>query len=143
MPNKFFHFSIGSIPGAILTLLIFFNRRRLYAYSALMRWLYKKQRWWMLYAPYFVMFFGIWAIMPDILLILDFSPKGVIHSHLFNIFFFYPFIEHLEHTLPIQTDRILSWTGEGLCLAIYGGCIIGYIIFIKKLEKIKNKEGGS
>ena len=134
MPSKLVNFSTGSSVGVAVVLFIYYCRHWLREHTGLMQWLYKRQRWWMLYTPFIIMIFGLWAIIPDILFVFGLASAEWTHSSASNIFFFHGHIEMLEHTLSGSEDRALSIAGDMLCAVIYGGCIACYILFIKKLQ---------
>jgi len=135
MPSKLVNFSIGSSAGCAVALFVYYCRHWLYRHTKFMQWLYEHQRWWVLYIPFFIMIFGLWAIMPDILLALGLVSAEWTHSSAADIFFFHGYIEMLEHALPRAENRLLSIFGEASCAVIYGGCIAAYILFIRRLQK--------
>ena len=143
MPNKMFPFSVGSFFGAVLILIIYSLRRFLYHSTYWMNWIRNRERWWMLYAPFFIMAWGFWAIIPSALVFLNLASKETTKTPVMNVFFFYPFIEHTEDAVPTYADKLLSMGGDLMCFLIYGGCIILYIRFIKRMTRSPFKTGAS
>lgn len=132
--TKVFHFSVGSVFGVLLILYIYHSRRSLYENTSWMRWLYHKDRWWMLRSPYFIMIFGVWALVPAIFEAI----YGHFTKHWFgleNIFFGYGIIEFIEHHGSAGLNALLSRLGLIVCMLIYGGSIISYVIFINRIKK--------
>jgi len=77
---------------------------------------------------------GVWAIVPSILVFVNAIPKPASKTPVMNIFFFYSLIEHTEDAVPKHIDRLLSAGGDLICLLIYGGCIIAYLLFIRRVN---------
>lgn len=120
---------------------IYFSRHWLYQKFSFVRWLYKKDRWWVLYLPLMSIGFGLLSVVPSLLFYFELVPQSFLRSPVANLFFFHGYIESLSDTLPKNIDYLLSLFGEALASMLCMGIILLYLTIINRANtKIKRLE---
>lgn len=134
MPNKHFYFAMGATTGVAISWMIRKSRFWLLKNTRWMNRLYRWNRDWFLYFPAIVLFFGLFAWIPDIFHALGIFPKKTTRSDFFDIFFFHSYFEKIEDQNPIL-NQILNWVGEFLLFSIAVGVLLFYVKILKKTKK--------
>lgn len=131
MPNKHFYFALGAANGAVVAYCVRKARRWLFKQFKIVRRLYRLDRDWFLYFPFFIGVMGLIALTPDILHALHVLPKDMTRSGFFNLFYFHSYFEWLEDE-SASANWVMNITGSVFlfCLALS--------IFIFYVNQVKN-----
>jgi len=135
MPNKHFYFALGAAHGAVIAYVVRKSRYWLSRRFRVVRRLYRLDRDWFLYFPFFIGFVGVIALVPDILHGLGILPKETTRGAFFNIFFFHSYFEWLEDNNPIA-DWLMNSLGSLILLLLALGTLIFYV---REIHRIRNK----
>jgi hypothetical protein len=132
MPNKHFYFALGAAHGALISYAVRKSRYWLSNKFRVVRKIYRIDRDWFLYFPFFIAFMGVIALLPDILHGLHILPKETTRSEVFNIFFFHSYFEWLEDVNPLA-DWLLNSIGSAVLLLLSMGILFFYIREVKRI----------
>ncbi len=137
MPNKHFYFAMGAANGALVSLLVRRSRRWLFERYKVVRRLYRLDRDWFLYFPFFIGVMGIVALTPDILHALRVFPKEFTRGNVFNIFYFHSYFEWLEDESE-SLDWVMNTIGS---LSLFFLAIGIFFFYIREIKKIITPKG--
>ena len=134
MPNKHFYFALGAANGTLISYAVYQARHWLARRYRLVRRLYRWDRDWFLYFPFFVGAMGLLALTPDVLYALNLLPKESTRTGVFNHFYLHSYFEWLEDKSP-GVDWILNSIGSALLFGIALGVLVFYVRLINRLRQ--------
>ena len=133
MPNKHFYFALGAANGIVIAYVVRKSRCWLAKRFRGVRQLYRFDRDWFLYFPFFIGIMGVIALIPDILHGLHLLPKETTRSEFFNIFYFHSYFEWLEDANP-TADWIMNTLASLFLLLLAMGVFIFYVREVKRIK---------
>ncbi len=125
MPNKHVYFALGVTHGAFLVTWMHYRRRDWFKNYRWMRQLCRFDPDWFLYFPWVLACFGCFGLIPDVILALDLLPKEKVRSDLFNVFYGYSLLEHIEDKRP-DVDHLLNTFGSLILYTVALGVLAFY-----------------
>lgn len=136
MPNKHFYFAMGAANGALITIVVRKARRWLFEKYSFFRRLYRLDRDWFLYFPFFIGIMGVIALTPDILHGLRVLPKAITRGDFFNLFYFHSYFEWLEDA-SFTANWVMNTAGSVFLLLLSLGIFVFYVYEIKRIVNKK------